>query len=401
MSVAFRYRAATPDGVVLEGISHTGSRAAALEELRLKRLYVIEVEEANDHARRVPSALRLRARSQLLAIWTRNLAVLLAAHIPLDRSRAITAGQTTDAELTAVTQTLCQRVRAGLPFSDALAEHPAWFGAADVALVAAGEESGALANVLERMADYREQAAELRAHVVSTSLYPLLMALVTCLGVLVLMIWVVPRFADAIGGLGQELPFTTRVLVGVSNVLARTWWIWLMVLVLAPWGIRRALRAENVRMRFHRARLQWPLVGRLEQRYIAAGFTRTLAILLQSGVPLLSALRFAQAALTNLSVHEAMRRGVAAVAEGTPLSSALSGVLPRVATEMIAVGEETSRLPDMCARVAALYDAEVRRVLRRAVSLIEPAMILTFGLLVAFVALAMLQAIYNLNTLSF
>jgi type II secretory pathway component PulF len=267
-------------------------------------------------------------------------------------------------------------------------------------MVSAGEMSGALDTVFARLSDYLEEVAELRSQVRAALLYPALMAVVASLGILVLLLFVVPRFSAMLTEVGGQLPMTTRALLAVGAV-ARWWWLWLPLVVAVAAVAASTLRRPDVRKRFDGARLGWPVVGDLELKYTTARFTRALAVLQHSGVPILQALRVARAAATNLAVAEGVDRATAAVSRGEALAPALGGVLPPLALQMLAVGEESGRLEEMCARIADTYDVEVRRALRSTVALIEPIMILVFGALVGFVALAMLQAIYSINTTAF
>ena len=268
-------------------------------------------------------------------------------------------------------------------------------------MVAAGESSGALDVVLERLSQHLEEVAELRSQIRSALLYPALMAAVASIGVTVLLLFVIPRFATILADVGSTLPLSTRLLVNVSVVLTKAWWVLLIAAAAIVFWVRSALRMPATRRRWHAARLRWLWVGDLELKYVTAQFARTLGLLLRSGVALLPALRIARSAAANVSVQEGIDRASSAVAEGSPLAAALAGVLPPLALQMLAVGEESGRMEELCDSIANTYDAEVRRALRTAVAMIEPALILVFGALVGFVALAMLQAIYGINTKAF
>jgi len=196
---------------------------------------------------------------------------------------------------------------------------------------------------------------------------------------------------------GGTLPLSTRLLLGASQVLTKGWWAWLLLAAALAYAVPTALARPETRRRWHAARLAWPWVGDIELKYSTARFARTLGLLVKSGVPLLPALKIARASATNLVVQEGVDRAAAALAEGSALAPALAGTLPPLAQQMIAVGEESGRLEELCLRIADSYDGEVRRALRTAVALLEPALILVFGALVGFVALAMLQAIYGIN----
>jgi len=268
-------------------------------------------------------------------------------------------------------------------------------------MVSAGESSGALEIVFDRLSEHLEEGAELRSQVRTALLYPALMAVVGCIGLGVLLGFVIPRFAGILADVGGTLPVSTQLLLAASTVLTKGWWAWLLLAVAAAYALPQVLARPKTRRRWHAARLAWPWLGDLELKYATAQFARTLGLLLKSGVPALPALRIARASVTNLIVQAGVDRAAGALAEGSALAPALAGTLPPLALQMIAVGEESGRLEELCLRVADTYDREVRRALRTGVALLEPALILAFGALVGFVALAMLQAIYGINLKTF
>ena len=401
MTLRYHYRAATPQGDVVEGTLDAPSRHMVLEQLHRQRLYPVAVEELSARGGgRAGKGARL-GRHAAVTVWTRNVATLLAAGVPLDRALAFTAEHAGHAGLSDALRQARRAVQGGSALADALARHPTYFTSVYAAMVAAGEASGTLDTVFERLSEHLEEANELRAQVRSALLYPALMAVVASAGVLVLLLFVVPRFNAILEDVGGTLPVTTRLLVGAGLALTDWWWLWLLLAAAAVYGVRRALGRPDVRRRWHAARLAWPLVGDLELKYATAAFTRTLGTLLRSGVPMLTALRIARSAVSNAAIGEGVERAAAAVSQGSAVAPALAGALPPMALQMIAVGEESGKLEELCVRVANTYDAEVRRAVRAAVAMIEPAMILVFGVLVGFVALAMLQAIYSINTTAF
>ena len=399
MTLRYRYRAATATGEVVEGVLDAQSRRTALDQLHRQRLYPVTVEEMSlgGAEGRGP---RLGRRAAV-AVWTRNAATLLGAGVPLERTLTFTADHAAHDGLATALRQVRRAVQEGSTLADALARQPAFFPPVVVAMVSAGEASGALDVVFERLSAHLEEAAELRSQVKSALLYPALMSVVATVGVLVLLVFVIPRFTAILRDVGGTLPLATQLLVGTSGVVTHWWWLWLAAALGIGYGVHAALRRPEVRLRWHGARLSWPWVGELERRYAAAAFVRTLGILLRSGVPMIPAIRIARAAVPNDALSARVERAAAQVSQGSALASALSGGLPPLALQMIAVGEESGRLEDMCFRIADMYDGEVRRAVRTLVALIEPAMILVFGGIVGFVALAMLQAIYSINATAF
>ncbi len=399
MRARFRYQAATPDGHTVEGVVQAASRQSVLEELRRRQLYAVTVDEAAPDS--VARAGQRLGRRAAVALWTRNVATLLGAGVPLDRALAFTAQHASHDELAEAVRQARRVVQEGASLADALARHPRYFDPLFVAMVSAGESSGALEIVFDRLSEHLEEGAELRSQVFSALLYPALMAIVGGIGLGVLLGFVIPRFAAIFADVGGTLPVSTRLLLAASTVLTKGWWAWLLLALAAGYALPHALARPETRRRWHAARLAWPWVGDLELKYATAQFARTLGLLLKSGVPALPALRIARASVTNLIVQAGVDRATGALAEGSALAPALAGTLPPLALQMIAVGEESGRLEELCLRVADTYDGEVRRALRTGVALLEPALILVFGALVGFVALAMLQAIYGINLKTF
>jgi len=399
MTVRFRYQAATLDGHTVEGVVQAASRQSVLEELRRRQLYAVTVDEATPD--RVARAGRRLGRRAAAALWTRNVATLLSAGVPLDRALAFTAQHASHDGLAEAVRQARRAVQEGASLADALARHPRYFDPLFVAMVSAGESSGALEIVFDRLSEHLEEGAELRSQVRTALLYPALMAVVGCIGLGVLLGFVIPRFAGILADVGGTLPVSTRLLLAASTVLTKGWWAWLVLAAAAAYALPQVLARPETRRRWHAARLAWPWLGDLELKYATAQFARTLGLLLKSGVPALPALRIARASVTNLIVQAGVDRAAGALAEGSALAPALAGTLPPLALQMIAVGEESGRLEELCLRVADTYDGEVRRALRTGVALLEPALILAFGALVGFVALAMLQAIYGINLKTF
>lgn len=399
MSVRYQYRAATAAGQLVDGVLQATSRDGVLAELRRQQLFPVTVEEAAV-ASAPPRATRLSRRAAV-ALWTRTAATLLGAGLPLDRVLAFTAAQAGHPGLSDALREARRSVQGGTSFAEALGGHSRYFDPLFVAMVSAGEASGTLEEVFQRLADHLDEAADLRSQVRAALLYPALMAVVACVGTVILLGFVIPRFAVILTDIGGALPASTRLLLGASRLLTAGWWAWLVAVAFLAYVIRRSAADPVKRRRWHGARLGWPWVGDLERKYAAAGFAHTLGLLLKSGIPALPAIRIARNATSNLALQDGIDRAAAAVAEGSALAPALTATLPPLALHMIAAGEESGRLDELCLRVAAAYDGEVRRAVRAAVALLEPVLILVFGALVGFVALAMLQAIYGINLRTF
>jgi type II secretory pathway component PulF len=398
MSVAYRYRAATASGELVDGVVQAESSRAAIDELRRQTLVPVSVEV-------VASAPPTRARAlgaigrehDALVSATRTIATMLAGGATLDRALRFAAEHAGTPSLGAALAGVRQDVQQGASLATALRSRQALFGTLAPALVRAGEESGTLDEALARLADHVERSRELRAQLQGALLYPALMGVVAGLGVLVLLTFVVPRFAGMLADAGASLPASTRLLMAMSDLALRGWWLWLALGALLVLGGRAWLRVPANRQRWEGGRLRWPIVGDLERAIATARFARAFGTLLRGGTGVLAALRVAREALGNGALAARVDDAMRAVERGEPVARSLEGMLPPLATQLLAVGEESGTLDRMALRVADTYDAESQRALRGLVALVEPALIVGFGAVVGFVALAMLQAVYSIN----
>jgi general secretion pathway protein F len=390
----FRYRAADADGKLVEGVVQATSRGFALEELRRQRLVPVDVAPLGSD---IASGIRRQTRSQALASWARTVATLLEAGVPLDRALTFGATHAAHPVVAAASAELRTDVQSGSTLADALRKRESVFGALVPAMAAAGEESGALDQAMARLADHLDEANDLRAQVRSALVYPAIMAAASVAGITVLLAFVVPRFAAMLQETGGTLPLSTRTLVGMSRVVTQWWWLWLVLGAGVVVGVRAWLGDRSNRRRFHAARLRWPVVGPIETSFATARFTRALGLLLGSGMPVISALRIARGTVGNLALGASLDQATEDVSHGVRIATALTPVLPPLGAQLLAVGEETGRVAELSRQVAETYDRELKRSLRSAVALIEPALIVFFAVLVGFVALAMLQAIYSVN----
>lgn len=407
-ALRFRYQAATAEGRVVAGVLDTASRDAALGELRRRQLFVIALDEEGGMRAggtlaggTLAGGARAARRPVSLALWTRTLATMVGAGVRLDEALAFGAERLAGTPLGDAVRGVREAVRGGATLAGAMRAHPAVFDPLSVAMIAAGEEGGALPQVLSRLAGHLEERAELRSQLRASLLYPALLTVVSGGGVTLLLLFVLPRFAEMLADVGGALPASTRLLLGASRLLVGWWWLWLGALAAAALVVRRASADPETRVAWHARRLGWPFVGELERAWAAARLTRTLGILLGSGVAVLPSLRIARASVGNAALARAVARAEDAVAEGARVSDALGDALPPLAVRLLAVGEESGRLAELCGNVADTYDGEVRRTTRALVGLVEPALVLVFGAIVGWIALAMLQAIYSVNAHAF
>lgn len=385
MTVAFRYRAARPGGDLVEGVLQATSPAEAQEQLRRQSLVPVSLDAAANVSR-----VRSRASS---GTAFRSLATLLSAGQSLDRALTFaTEHAASPAEAQAWTSVL-RRIRDGASLSEAMATEPG-FSPLVVAMVRAGEEGGSLDGALAAVAAHQERSAELAARVRNALLYPVLMGIVSALGLGLVLTVAVPRFVAMLDVTGGSLPWSTRLLMGMSGAITGGWLVWSLLLVAGVVGTRTWLSVPGNRLRWHSQRLRLPVSGALERELSGARFCRALGTLLAAGVPLLAALRLSRGVVRNEAIAGAFERAGAAVSRGDGVAQSLGDALPPLAGQLLLAGEEGGQLDAMCLRSADLLDAGVERQLQALVRLIEPALIIVFGGLVGFVALAMLQAVY-------
>jgi general secretion pathway protein F len=298
-----------------------------------------------------------------------------------------------------VTAEVLEAVRGGTSLAEALAQHPKVFPPLYVNMVKAGEIGGVLDQVLQRLVEYLASAEELRDEVISALTYPLILVGVGGLSVVVLLVFVLPKFATMFADLGQALPLSTRMMLSISDFFTSFWaLIGVPVIVAAVYGGYRYVSTSQ-RMAFDAFKLRVPIVGKLLRLTEVARFGRTLGVLLRSGVPMLQALDIVRAVAGNHVIAQALGEVQVGVREGAGMAGPLgrSGVFPQLALQMIAVGEDTGKLDEMLITTADFFDREVRNDVKRLTRLLEPAMILIMGLVVGFMVISMLMAVFSIN----
>ncbi|MEO7324204.1 MAG: type II secretion system inner membrane protein GspF [Dokdonella sp.] len=397
---AFAYQALDATGKTQRGVLQGDTARAVRGALRERGLNPLGVEEVRDEAGRKGRLFERRTLgSAQLALLTRQLATLIGAGLPIDEALGALSEQAENERQRALTVSLRARVMEGASLAQAMAEFPDSFPDIFRATVAAGEQSGRLDGVLEKLADYAEARDALSQKILAALAYPLLLTLVAVAVVAGLLTWVVPQIVGVFLNLHQTLPLPTRALIALSAFLRAWGWLFLIGLVAAAIAARFALRNDATRYRWHAFLLRLPLAGRLARAANTARATRTLALLSGSAVPLLDALGIAAQVVPNLPMREALKRAAFKVREGSAFSRALgeSGQFPPVALRLIASGERSGELPRMLDEAAAQQQRELDRWLTVLTAVLGPAVILAVGAMVLFIVLAILLPIFNLN----
>ncbi len=337
-----------------------------------------------------------------IALMTRQLAALLGAGIPLVETMGALAEQVEKERFRIILREVKQKVNEGTSLADALGDYPKVFSDLYVNMVRAGEQAGALEHVLERLADYTEASVELRGKVASALTYPAIMLLVALAVIAFMMAYVVPKITKLFEDMGADLPLITKLVIAFSKLLQNYWWLLIGGTVLAVVLGLRWYRTENGRQQADDWLLRVPGLGRMFLMVSISRFSSTLATLMASGVPLLTAMNIVRNIVTNVVLKDVIGTAHVAVREGQPMSVPLkqSGRFPPMVIHMIAVGERTGELSPMLNRVATTYEGQVSRKLATLTALLEPLMILVMGGIVFVIALAVLLPMLQMNTLA-
>lgn len=340
-----------------------------------------------------------RIKIQDVAVMTRQLATLIGAGIPLVEALNALVEQLENPKLKAIIARAREKVTEGSKLSDSLRGHPKVFTDVYVNMVAAGESSGALETVLSRLAEFTEGQSRLRSKVIGAMVYPVIMAIVGVILMIFLLTNVVPQVAQLISESGKTLPLPTRILMAVSGSMVDFWYVYLIIVPLIVYGVRRYLKTPNGKAWWDRKVLKLPLFGKLSRMVIIARFSRTLATLLSSGVPLLAAMDIVRNIVTNTKLRAVVEQTRDNVREGQSIAEPLrrSGEFPPLVTHMIAVGEKTGELEKMLERIADTYEGEVENTVSALTTILEPVMILVMAGVVGFIVLSIMLPMLQLQ----
>lgn len=396
----FAFVAITSAGAKQHGDREAPSTVALTESLEREGLFVLEIAERTSGAAR--AAFSGLNNSNNLLDATRALAALLPAGLPLARSLDAAARLSSGVIAVALAD-VRTRVERGDSVAAALSAHSTLFPPHYIGLVRAGERAGDLGTAFTRLADQLEREATLRNRLLSAALYPIILTVAGGGAVLVLLLVVLPNFAELFKGSGAQLPRTTQFVLAASTALRRFWYLIPIALAALAAAITSARRSNSGRIAVAQFLDNLPLVRGLRRDAIAARFARLTGTLLSSGAPLLSALDDTIASVGDALAESALVRVRSAVRDGASLTTAITAepIFPPLLAQLTAVGEESSRLPDFLMKAAQLFEERSDRTTQRLVALAEPAMIVIFGVVIGFIALSVLEAIYSVNAGSF
>jgi general secretion pathway protein F len=397
MSV-FSYRATTIEGAIMEGVIEAIDEQSAIDRLKNTGLIPLSVAAPKES---IGKKFSLRSSRADLLTFTTELSALLGAGLPLDRSLNILSEISESSEMKKVIDSILRSIREGSSFSDALQKHPKVFPKLYVNMIRAGEAGGVLDVVLDKLNEFLESSKALKDHVVSVMIYPSLLMVTGGVSIIILLTFVLPKFSMMFAELGGSLPLSTKLLLAFSNTLKSYWWIVLSAIVVAWTIFKNYVRSDAGRFKWDGFKLR--LIGDVVRKLETARFCRTLGTLLKSGVPLLQALNNSRDIINNRVIAAAVDSVSAGAKEGKGIAAPLSetNVFPQLALSMIKVGEETGQLDSMLIKVASTYEKSLNVAIKRLVNFLEPVMILIMGVIIGFIVISMLLAIFSIVDLPF
>jgi general secretion pathway protein F len=401
---AFRFEALDATGKTINGLVEADNPKAARAQLRLQQMVPLKVE--NVAAAPVGEGLNKPIFSTrvfnttALTIWTRQLSGLVVAGLPLERALTALADESEDPRQRELVSHLRAEVNAGSPFAQALSGSPREFDEVYRGVVAAGEQSGQLGGVLDKLADDLEEQQALKSKLIGATLYPAIVSIFAIVIVIALLVFVVPQVAQVFTSSKRALPMLTQIMLGLSAFMRNWGWLLGLTLIAGVTSLLVALRNEEFRIKFDAFFLGLPVIGKLARGYNAARFAGTLAMLAGSGVPILKALQAAAETLSNRAMRADAMEALIQVREGAPLASALAAKkrFPGLLSMFARLGEQTGQLPVMLQRAAKQLSAEVQRKALAIATVLEPLLIVFMGLVVMLIVMSVMMPIMQMNT---
>ena len=398
-ALSFSYTAMDASGAQRTGVIEAETKEAALARLDAEGRFVLEINEAKSSVAPAGSSFggRRAPSRQELALFTRRLADLSQAGLPLDRVLQVVSEQSESQVLSEVCEQTLEDVRSGMPVSQALSKHPKFFNEVFTQTLRAGEASGQFPEVAGRLADFQEKEVARRSQISGALVYPAILASTAVFVVLFLLLFVVPRLSGVFKSLGNDLPVTTKMLLASTDFITKNWILVLAVLIGGSLLVKGWLATANGAYLRDKFMLKAPLIGPVVMKATISRFARVLGTLVYGGVPILEALDIAGLSAGNRVFQTSAKEVSEEVRNGRPIAEAMqdTGTFPPVLTHMVAIGEETGDLPRMLGRVSDSLDFEVDTGMRRLVSMVEPVIVLTMGTFVGFVVLSVLLPIFQ------
>ncbi len=407
----FFYTAVDSKGEPRSGSYEAPSKEAVVKALRGMGLYPTEVyQEGERHrggilAELFPTLFRRERRISRkgLMLFTRQLASLLKAGLPLDRALFILGDAAEDDSMRSLAHGILKDVEEGSSLSEALMRRQDTFNRMYVHLVKAGEVGGSLDTVLENLADYLEESVQVRSQMVSAAIYPAVLLMLGVVSSYLLLTIVIPRFSLIFKDLGQEIPTSTRILLGISAFFHKTWWLFILVPILLLVGWRAAMRREEFRIKWENFLFSLPVVGNILRKLEVATIARALSILLKGGLDLSAAFRIVCEISGFVTVNSILSSLLEDIEKGQSLAQRMKAnpFFPSFAVHIVEVGEETGDIGEAMTTIATTYEKELQEFMKRMLSFLEPALIIFMGLLIGGMIVSMLMAIFSINDIGF
>lgn len=397
---AFDYKAVDSSGKPVQGVLEGDNARQVRQLLRERHLLPLEVTEvAEKEKKRRKLGFRKGISATDLALFTRQLATLVRAGLPLEEALRAVSQQTEKSRVSSILMGVRSRLMEGHPLAVGMADFPMAFPEMYRATVAAGEQSGHLDMVLERLADYTESRQILRQKLSSAAIYPIVLSVMAILIVTGMLVFVVPKIVGIFEDSNQKLPFLTTALITVSHMIRDYGLLGLVAIAGGVFAFKRWLRKKSAQRRVHGFLLRLPLVARLVRGFNNARFTRTLSILSGSGVPVLESMRIAGSVIANLPMWEAVEEATMRVREGATISHSLAarGLFPPMTVHLIASGEASGKLDEMLERAAENQERELDGLIGAMLSILEPALIIVMAIFVFIIVIAILLPIFQLQ----
>ena len=403
----YEYSALNFKGKEISGIINADSMQDARQKVRGLELHVSRIRELAEGEGSQKKSLELSSikglvswvKPQEISLFSRQLATLLKAGLPLIMALNALIDQFEETKIRKVIYQIREKVNGGSSFANALADHPRYFSDLYVSMVNAGESSGALDIVLERLAEFSEKQNELKNKIRATLAYPIIMGVIGFAILGFLFTYVIPKVTSIFEETKQVLPLPTLLLIGISNFLKKFWWAILAAIIVAYIMIKRTLKTESGRYYYDNLKLKLPIFGSLFQKIAISRFSRTLGTLLNSGIPILQSLDIVKTVVANKVLHKAIEDAGQNISEGADIATPLkkSKLFPPIVIHMIATGERSGQLEEMLLKVSESYDNETDSTIKALTSLMEPIMIVIMGIAVGFVVIAILLPIFDMT----
>ena len=390
----FSYRATTPDGTIVEGVIEAADEPTAIDRLKNSGIIPLRINASSEGTKR---KFTLKSTKGDMLTFTTELSALLGAGLPIDRSLNMLTEISESKEMKSVIHSILRSIREGSSFSDSLQKHPKVFSKLYVNMIRAGEVGGVLDVVLDKLNEFLESSKELKEQVFSAMIYPTILLTTGGISIIILLVYVLPKFSTIFAEMGTSLPLPTQALIKFSNIMQSYWWIILLSAFSGWFAFRNYIRSQAGRYRWDAFKLK--LMGDVIRKLETARFTRTLGTLLKSGVPLLQALKNSKDIISNQIIASTIDTVAKGAKEGKGIAGPLShaNVFPPLALSMIQVGEETGQLDTMLLKVADTYEKSLRTAMKRFIGFLEPALILGMGLIIGFIVLSMLMGIFSMT----